>query len=415
MPINKNIACLCVFASLWFALFVSEALATTPFYPSGVEMNGMRIGRHADYMEDYTKLTIINVRSAKFAPQFKPVNDDTFNYGGVVKDSIFWLRYKLVNPTRAKIRWILQEEHPSLKHVEVYEIRSNGEVRVHEGGTEIPFNTRDMAYRKNVFLMETEPGESEFYVKVWVRLTDRVGCTMTAWEPKAFMEKNNHENVAFGLFYVTLLAPLLYNLFVFFSSRDEVYLWFVAFIVAVFVSCLHDDGYVVQYIYSGFSSVPYLFFLGGWGTEIFVWSSFALAISFTRSFFRTKERAPSLEKMLRSFFLFYTAIALLLCGPYLFRFFLYVPIFIGLLAFPIILAYSGIRSLFAGVREAWFFLAAWIMPLVAALVLGRWIPKYSFLAALDIRVVPLAIIILFSFALMYRKKIMLLEKETGRV
>jgi PAS domain S-box-containing protein len=395
------------------SLFFSHANATEPFVPTG-GMDGGYIGRFAEHLEDKTKtLTVDDVRSEKYRSQFVPTNSDTPNYG--LATSAHWLRFKVSNPTNKHVDWILQAEHSILKNIEVYEVGRDGQVRFHAGGTEIPFARRDIAYRKNAFSIETYPGESEIYVKVWAERVGIANCTLTAWEPKAFMNKNIVETMVFGLFYGALLAMLLYNLFIYSAVKDSSYLYYVAYISSAILTYLHLNGHALQYLYPNFSDTPYLQYLAGMGASIFACLAFAFATVFARSFLGTKKKLLVLDKVLRGFFLFYVLLALTLMfgmsktsG---------MAFYAGFLIFSILMFFAGIRGLMKGIREARFFLTAWTVYLIGVLLISlkdMGVLSYSLLTQYSIQGGTLADVILLSFALGDRINIMRNEKEKAQ-
>jgi hypothetical protein len=118
----------------WLVFWVgnSRATAAETFIPTD-SMRGDFIGRYTEHLEDKTKaLTLADVRSEKYRSKFATINTDTPNYG--LSESAHWFRLTVNNPASNKIGWLLQAEHPHLKHIEAYEILRNGEIRFHEGG-----------------------------------------------------------------------------------------------------------------------------------------------------------------------------------------------------------------------------------------------------------------------------------------
>ncbi|MBI5636900.1 MAG: response regulator [Nitrospinae bacterium] len=393
------------------ALFFSAALnaeALEAFTPSET-MDGAFIGKYVEHFADPTKqLTLADVRSEAHRSQFVPVNHDTLDFG--MSDAAHWLHLTVNNPNGREMKWIMQAEHPPLSHIEVYEISHTGQIRFHEGGNRIPFNRRDIAYRKNAFSMSTIPGTSEIYIKVWGKLRIVANCSLTAWGTNHFLAKNNIETLLLGLYFGALLVMCLYNLFIYFSVRDTVYLIYVTYILLAGLTYFGLNGLAFQYLWP---SSP---FLGNHSSMLFGIFSFGLAVSFSRSFLDTKVFTPSLDKILMAIVLFcaFDGILSLFEGK---SFTFAVTIgYLSTLIFPPLLLYAGIRSLKAGNRQARFYVAAWTMYLTGVLLYflkDFGVLPYSFITAYSMQIGTLADVILLSLALADRIKILREEKEAA--
>ncbi len=387
-------------ALLFITTLNAEALeAFTPVET----MDGAFIGKYVEHYVDPTKqLTLAEIGSDSYESQFIPVNRDTLDFG--MSSAAHWLHLMVNNPTGGEIKWIMQAEHPLLNHIEVYEIDHNGEVKFHEGGSQIPFSRRDIAYRKSSFSMAAPPGASEVYVKIWPNKRTIANCTLTVWATNRFIAKNNIDTLLLGLYYGALLVMCLYNLFIYFSVRDTAYLFYVTYIAFSALCYFVINGLVFQYLWpaSPFTGLA------------FAMCAFVFAILFSRRFLNTRERMPMFDNILLIFSIFYSVNALMM--------FMELETFLNLttlgyfssLLFPPLLLFAGIHSLLAGNRQARFYVAAWTIYLTGVLLYflkDFGILPYSSATAYSMQIGTLADVILLSFALADRIRMLREEKE----
>lgn len=397
------------------ALLLPNANAAGSFVPTE-GMDGSYIGWYAGHLEDKTKtLTIEDVRSDNIRAKFTPTNSDTPFYG--LSKSSHWLHFSSRNPTGEKIRWILQAEHSQLKNIEVYEIGGDGKIRVHVGGTENAFSSRDIGARKNAFQMETRPGESEFFVRFSTKSIATANCTLTAWGAGAFIAENNYETILFGMYYGALLSMLVYNLFIFFTLRDYSYLWYCLYIFFATVSYLHINGYAIQYVYPKLPETDFFIFLRGMGSFSFGFLATVFATAFARAFLQTKKSIPAVHNLLTYLLCLLVVFSLFIFSEATFGITLMVVGYYLTIFYSIVLFYAGTRSFLAGVRQTRFFLAAWTIYLlgISVYILRDFgVLGYSFITTYSMQGGTLADVLLLSFALGDRINIVMEEKEKAQ-
>ena len=394
-----------LFGLALFFLFPFNAGALEAFTPAET-MDGVFIGKYVEHFVDPTKrLTLADVRSGTFRSQFVTVNRDTLDFG--ISEAAHWIHLTVNNPADKEIDWILQAEHPLLNHIEVYEIRQNSEIKFHEGGSQIPFGRREIVYRKSAFSMTAPPGTSMIFIKAWSEAKATANCSLTAWGTNNFMAKNSIDTLLLGLYYGALLVMCLYNLFIYSSVRDDAYLLYVAYILLAGLGYFVANGLVFQYLWL---ASPYA------GLR-FVILSFALAILFSRSFLDTKGRMPKIDKLLLAFSIFFLLNGLLLFAETNSSHHAMTVAYFSALFFPPLLIYTGIRSLREGVRQARYYVVAWTIYLAGVMLYflkDFGVLPYSFLTAYSMQIGTLADVILLSFALADRIKILREEKEAAQ-
>ena len=368
--------------------------------------NGEFIGRHVLHLEDKSrKLTIDDVKASEYKAKFAPENQNTLNFG--LSDSAHWLYFPLKNSDKKEVRWILQLEDPLLSRVELYEETSDGKYHAHFGGTQLPIGMRDIMYRKNVFTLTTPPGESGIFIRVASPGKTITNLFMTAWNDKGFTDKNNVENLLLGLFYGSMVALLLYNLFIFLTVRDARYFWYLLYLGSSLFVYISINGLGSLYLWGNST------YMGRESTLIFYFSALGFSWQFGRSFLDTRRHSPFLDRVLLGGAAMTACFWLVALSDVSYTFnyaFAYPTTF----PFPFILLYIGINSLRKGERQARFFVTAWsalLLSLPFYILKDIGVVQNSFATVYSVQIGTFIEMILLSFALADRINMMREEKE----
>ena len=336
---------------------------------------------------------------------FKPVEKSIPNLG--ISKSAFWLKLSLRNATDLP-DLLLALEQPMLDEAALYTVSASGTVTSTAFGKSVPFYQRPYPYVDYIFNINCRPGETvQLYIKVksaaQMVLPIQVG-------PEEDMERMSvYKEVLFGLYAGIILVMFLYNIFVFLSVRDRSYLFYVFYILMMGLTQTTLPGYTFKYLWPGSSwlahqSINLASCLVGIG-----------ALEFIKVFLKTKEFFPRLHK-----------------GFYLFSGFFCVSIILTLTgrrveSFQLMQLDTALASLFAmyvsyriyraNYRPARFFLLAWSILLVGAIVFVLkdvgvlpYIPATTY----AIQMASVAEVVLLSFALADKINIFRKEKEESQ-
>ena len=223
------------------------------------------------------------------------------------------------------------------------------------------------------------------------------------------IENKNYLQASLFLVYLgVVLAMLFYNLFIYFSVRDKVYLYYIFYIFTVGFS---------QLILFGFSSI-YLF--QNQGKLNVLLDSLIPALSglatiyFAQNFIQTKKYSPIVHKILNGLkILYFVALTLSL-----FNFGHYVQIILNVGASSaIILVFASIRAIRAGYRPARYFIASWtifIIGLTLYALRNFGLLPFNNFTNFALPVGSVVEILLLSFALADRINVLKQEKELSQ-
>ncbi|MEY2987948.1 MAG: putative rane protein [Pseudomonadota bacterium] len=177
--------------------------------------------------------------------KFKNSNSTLSNFGYSAGQII--ARIKVSNQSQTD-QWVLRLGNPHLKNIILYEIINNRiEEKLRTGTTE-PFTTRPIRFRDFWLPVTVIPGtEKTFYLLTesgqWLSLTPALTS------PEAAQDIQIKEWIFQLLGIGGIVFILLYNLFVYFVTRDRAYLYYVFASVTVNILAIPGSAGLLVYIF----------------------------------------------------------------------------------------------------------------------------------------------------------------------
>jgi signal transduction histidine kinase len=317
-----------------------------------------------------------------------------------------WLKITVRNASTVE-DLMLEFDQSLLLDIQFYRPK-NGKWELNQSGELYPFHSRLNNYHKFIYDLHI-PADSTVTYYARIKSTHEMQMPIFLGDEAHMDDSNLTKNILFGVFFGIILVMFFYNLFIYFSVKDPIYLYYVLYIFIVGMAQSTIEGYCFHYIWpdNSFLATRSFFLL-----TAFVNIS---GLEFTRKFLQTSKFIPKLDKI--SYFL-YTIYAIVIVLT--FRGKLYV-------SYQILQLFAGIVSLYmltiavtiakTGYRPAKFFLIAW-MPLIVGIIV--WILKdynvfsYNVFTNYSITFGSAMEVILLSFALADKINIFKAEKERSQ-
>ncbi|WP_237395914.1 7TM diverse intracellular signaling domain-containing protein [Okeania sp. KiyG1] len=244
------------------------------------------LGLHLEIFEAQTReLTIEDVVEREFTPS----NKNLPNLG--VKTSAIWVRFRVKNKSSLTQKWILSLNDTRAGTVDFYFPQADKKgFNIIKTGRFLPFSTREFNHRFFVFSLPfTDNNEKTIYL----RLTSKAGLVipLNIYSLETFLQEDKNNILSLGIAYGTFIIMIGYNLFLFISLKDKIYLHFVLFIIGYLWFRLCRDGIGHQLLWNNFpnyyeiQSLALLLMLFSW-------------IKFTQSFLKTKKYLPTIDRFL---------------------------------------------------------------------------------------------------------------------
>jgi signal transduction histidine kinase len=322
----------------------------------GSEASKINLAPFVEYIEDVEGNLSISKVSGEAASRFKPLastGDINFGYS----QSTFWFRIPLSKSKGGDDHPLLEVAFFELGHLAFYAPDQAPVVT----GQNYPISSRPWPHRFYVFPLSLTEEPRYYYLQV--RSDSALTVPLTLWQPAAFAADTQKTYLAQALYYGALLALLIYNLFIFISLRERVFLIYSLFVCLMGLSMLAGNGIAQQFLWP-----DWLAWNGSITTSLYALPLIA-GIYFSQQFLQTHSRQPQLHAILHTV----AGIELLVAAaPWL-----HIPARMAGVAHSLLIIVGGVlvivaatRALRAGNRSARLFLLAWGWLMLGIIVAG---------------------------------------------
>lgn len=364
--------------------------------------NVITIGGQLQYYIDSTSSE--NIQTIQQQKNFKKVTAPVPDLG-LLKYGV-WVKITITN--KAPVKNLMIAFDQSLLQTIAFYYLDKGKYVASIGGELYPFKSRAINYHKFMYNLNI-PQDSTATYYARVESTHQMQMPIFLGD-KAHMEDSNlQKNIFFGIFFGIILVMFFYNLFVYFSVKDPIYLYYVLYILVVGLLQATIEGYGFQYLWPNSSF---------WATRSFFFLTALVNITgleFVRKFLHTKDFTPKLDKIAYGLYTVYAIDIILTIKGDLYLSYQILQSFAGLVSIYMLVVSVTIAR--QGYRTAKFFIIAWI-PLILGIII--WILKdfnvlpYNVFTNYSITFGSALEVILLSFALADKINIFKAEKEKSQ-
>ena len=277
-----------------------------------------------------------------------------------------WFRFSVRNLNRLHPDWQLQIDYAMLGEVDVYQIDAGGTLVAHfQAGMDRDFSVRPGTAPTPAFPLTLPTGtDNDIFLKVASAHSIQLPLELLSQE--SYNASTQTQSVVQGIFFGGMLVMILYNLSLFFSIREKVYLLYVCWsaVVTLFLAVLH--GYAHRYLW------PHSPLVSQYIIHYLLPLIVLLPPLFTLHFLSLREKAPRLAAWLKGLVIIGTL--LFLAAPFTSRGFL-IPISVSaILVMDFSILVVGLLRTRAGDPDARIFTIAWACFItgVAAMALNKY-------------------------------------------
>jgi serine phosphatase RsbU (regulator of sigma subunit) len=207
--------------------------------------------------------TAEEIAQGKFDQAFEAINDPIPNLDFTT--STFWVKITISNTHDHSSDYYLEVARALTNVVNLYQQSGNKATLLHETGDDLPFDKRPMIYRKFMFPITLNAGESIDYL-IQVRSDGEViNLPIKLWDQTNFNAFVQRENLTLGIYYGLLIFVTGLFLFFAFVIRHKIYSYYVSYVICLFFMQASLDGLAFEYIWRNwpwFANHSILFFSG---------------------------------------------------------------------------------------------------------------------------------------------------------
>ncbi len=245
------------------------------------EHSNYALGGHLALFEDPGgELSVSDVLSPSGNFIVSPDNEPNVGF----TRSVYWVRLKVVNNSSVD-SWVIEHTYAPMDFVDLFRVADGKVVSAAQSGDRVPQREKAIPGRTSLFSLDVPRGTTrELYIRF--ESASSMVFPLRIWSEDRFAEKERNARFYLGLYFGFLLVMVAYNFFIYASTREKSYLYYVLFVAS---------NTVFQACFLGVAQV-YLWPENVWWTDhaLVLFASLAVAFSalFTRSFLQVKIRAP---------------------------------------------------------------------------------------------------------------------------
>ncbi|MDD2829331.1 MAG: sensor histidine kinase [Sulfuricurvum sp.] len=311
---------------------------------------------YVNYLEDPHR--DLNLSSVLESP-FKESTKNSINFG--FTHSAYWFKITLDRTdNEASKKWWLSIAYPLLEKIDIYLLSSNNSVVEHNVlGSSVALLDQQLSLHN--FLTELKLGQNEnMTLLLRVQTQGSMQVPLTIYSSQGYFEEGEYTNLIIGIFYGIFVVIFLYNIILYFYTRDDNYIRYLLFLTTFILWQLSFDGIGRTYLWSQSS------WMIEYGPGFWIAFSAFTSLCFGKRFLQTKDNAPKVDvviKIMMGLSLIMTAVSAIL--PYSKTIVINATLVILV---PVLLLISGIVVMNKTHRIARFYLAGWSSFLVGTII-----------------------------------------------
>ena len=275
MKIHFKICLICI-------LYSSHGIARNQieFKSETIENLGKEVSIYTDVTDKLSATEVLAIDS------FKQSNEDIPNLG-ITKFS-HWIKFTIQNNSKSD-NLLLKIDNPILDLVELYEIDSEKCKLTSSIGDQFPYSQRKYKHQNFLLDLNIKQGESKGFI-LKVKSWELVTIPLSIGTFKPIFESKLTQDLIFGIFLGIMLVLMLYNLFIYFTVKDNSYLYYVIYITFITLTQATLYGYTFRLLFSEFPAFTNI--------SLILFNSLAAlgSIEFVKLFLKTKRFVPTLHK-----------------------------------------------------------------------------------------------------------------------
>ncbi|MES2400155.1 MAG: 7TM diverse intracellular signaling domain-containing protein, partial [Pseudomonadota bacterium] len=293
--------------------------------------------------------------------RFSPVKSGATATNFGLTHSAFWLRLSLDVQANAPSQWLFEVAYPPLDNLELYVARPDGSFERQAGGDLLPFAERKIPHRNHVMPITLQPGQPN---TVYLRVTSEgtLAVPVRLWQPAALWVHDQFEYSVLSLYFGMLIGLFLYNLLLFVSLRDRVYLFYVAFVAWIAIAQASLTGMGAQFLWPQWP----------WWVMVSISASNSASgifgILFARDFLSSRTTMRLLDRLLQiEVALWLLALVAALSLPYVISVWMVTVLAIVTVTTLVVVGVLSVKRKHPGAR---YFLVAWAVLLLGVAMLA---------------------------------------------
>nr|WP_315494809.1 diguanylate cyclase [uncultured Rhodoferax sp.] len=326
-------------------------IALTDTTPTRIEL-----GAHLAYLEDPDR-KLSQEQASGPLQTWVGMDRTSPNFG--FTDKAYWFRFALDNRTDKTQQRLLELPRAFIDDVRLFHLHDSQLITKYALGDEQPFVQRVVQHQNLVMPLTLAPGVHQIYLRM--ASSGTIEAPLRLWEPAAFQAAAAKEHLLAGAVLGMLVVMIVYNLFIYLSTRDINYLYYIAFVASYLLFWSTLWGYTFAYVW------PNEIRWNSIAVPVFIASACVAASLFADSFLKLRRFSRPLHWGVLGLA---WASALLLAGSFVLPYQLIIRVNSAMiLVVSVVALVCGYWRWWAGARFARFYCLSWTSVFVGVSVL----------------------------------------------
>ncbi len=248
------------------------------------EDESQNVSPFVTYIKD--SLNDLSFEEVMETEDFKVITSDVPSFG--ISKSTYWLKMDFLNLVDQE-EFVLNVTHPTLDFVELY-IPGEQNHKSIELGEHLAFDARKYKDPNYLFDIKIKKGErKQFYLKV--KSNEALQVPIAIGTKSAIMTSLKFKDILSGIYVGIMLVMIFYNLFIYFTVRDNSYILYVIYILFILLTQTSLQGYTFQFLW------PNTPVISRFSLFVFPALSTITGMAFMNVFLQTKKYFPKISKL----------------------------------------------------------------------------------------------------------------------
>ncbi|MBF0185742.1 MAG: response regulator [Magnetococcales bacterium] len=253
-------------------------------------LDGLSATRHIRILEDPSRsMTLADILEPNTIKWFQPIG--SISSRGI-SSSAWWVVLEVHNPSAQTIQWLLHAFHPLIDYLDIHHIREGKHIESWQLGDHRPWQNRPIAFETPIVPLATPAQEKSLLVLRYAFAEGgAIDTELLLWDQDSFASHRDRYGILLGCYLGTLAFIIVYNLFIFISTRLREYFWYVLYLTVFLISGWAMSGAGHRYFYAN----------SLWMTDHFPTMMTQIAVilgpQFTRIFLDLPRKAPLLNRL----------------------------------------------------------------------------------------------------------------------
>ncbi|HMZ61911.1 MAG TPA: 7TM diverse intracellular signaling domain-containing protein, partial [Leptospiraceae bacterium] len=168
------------------------------------------------------------------------MRSNTLNLG--IFNGDVWLKFKIRNISENS-DWLIEFAHPHIRTFEFYEFQEGELSKKGTTGILFPLNSKEIPNKGFLIPVNLNYGEEKEYY-FHLQSGTSIIVNLHLWEKNSYIVQASVENFLYGIFLGIMAVMAFYNLFIFLSTGESAYLYYILYIICFTIMQEAKNGFM---------------------------------------------------------------------------------------------------------------------------------------------------------------------------